>query len=84
MSLNAMSGLSVDNINSLSSPLTMPHVPAVAQSPAAISTAADPTRVPPPAKPPQPFLLVPTEPLSPTVLAELIGRQISLTGPTPG
>jgi hypothetical protein len=28
-------------------------------------------------------LLVPTEPLSPTVLAELIGRQISLTGPTP-
>jgi hypothetical protein len=83
MSLNAMSGLSADNINSLGSALTGPHAPSVAQGPSAISTAAYPTQASSPAKPQQPFLLVPTEPLSPTVLAELIGRQISLTGPTP-
>jgi hypothetical protein len=83
MSLNAMPGLSGDNINSLGSALTMPHAPAVAQSSAASTTAAYPTQASSPAKPQQPFLLVPTEPLSPTVLAELIGRQISLNGPTP-
>ena len=32
----------------------------------------------------QSVLLVPTIPLSPTVLAELIGRQISLDGPSSG
>jgi hypothetical protein len=83
MSLNAMSALSGDNINSLGSPLTTPRATAVAQSPAANTTAAYPTQASSPAKPQEPFLLVPTEPLSPTVLAELIGRQISLTGPSP-
>jgi hypothetical protein len=83
MSLNGVSGLSGDNINSLGSPLTMPQAPAVAQSTAANTTAAYPTQASSPAKPQEPFLLVPTEPLSPTVLAELIGRQISLNGPTP-
>jgi hypothetical protein len=83
MSINATSGLGGDNINSLGSPLTIPQAPAIVQSPAAISTAAYPTQASSPAKPQQPFLLVPTEPLSPTVLAELIGRQLSLNGPSP-
>jgi hypothetical protein len=83
MSLNAISGPSADNINSLGPALTVPHTPAVTQSPAANSTAAFPTQASSSAKPQQPFILVPTEPLSPTVLAELIGRQISLNGPTP-
>jgi hypothetical protein len=82
MTLNAISGPNGDNINSLGSALTLPHTPAVTQSPAANSTAAFPNQASSP-KPQQPFLLVPTEPLSPTVLAELIGRQISLNGPTP-
>jgi hypothetical protein len=34
----------------------------------------------PPPKPTEPFVLVPTEPLTPKVLAELIGRQLGLTG----
>jgi hypothetical protein len=83
MSLNAMSELSGVNMNSLGSALTVPQAPAVAQSPAVKSTAVYPAQASPPVKPQQPFLLVPTEPLSPTVLAELIGRQISLNGPTP-
>ena len=83
MSLNAISGPSGDNINSLGSALSVAHTPAVTQSPAANSTAAFPTQASSAPKPQQPFLLVPTEPLSPTVLAELIGRQISLNGPTP-
>ena len=83
MSLNTMSGLSGVNMNSLGSALTVPQAPAVAQSPAAKSTAVYPPQASSPVKPPQPFLLVPTEPLSPTVLAELIGRQITLNGPTP-
>ena len=82
MYLNAMSELSGVNMNSLGSALTVPQAPAVAQSPAAKSTAVYPPQPSSPVKP-QPFLLVPTEPLSPTVLAELIGRQISLNGPTP-
>ena len=83
MSLNAMSGLSGVNMNSLGSALTVPQAPTAAQSPAAKSTAVYPTQASSPVKPQQPFLLVPTEPLSPTVLAELIGRQITLNGPTP-
>jgi hypothetical protein len=31
-------------------------------------------------KPEQPVLLVPTQPLSPAVLAELVGRQLPLSG----
>ena len=83
MSLNAMSGLSGVNMNSLGSAVTVPQAPTAAQSPAAKSTAVYPTQASSPVKPQQPFLLVPTEPLSPTVLAELIGRQITLNGPTP-
>ncbi len=83
MSINAISGLSGDHINSLGSAVTMPQAPAAIQSSAANATAAYPTQASSPAKPPQPFLLVPTEPLSPTVLAELIGRQLSLNGPPP-
>jgi hypothetical protein len=84
MSLNALSGPGWDNINSLGPTLTVPQAPAATHNPAANSTPAEPTQTPSPDKPPQPFLLVPTVPLSPTVLAELIGRQISLTGPSPG
>jgi hypothetical protein len=43
------------------------------------STGATNTTSPPP-KPNEPFVLVPTEPLTPKVLAELIGRQLGLNG----
>jgi hypothetical protein len=45
-----------------------------------IQAAGAPATSGPATKTPQPFLLVPTEPLTPTVLAELIGRQAPLSG----
>ena len=45
---------------------------------------SEPATAPASPKREQSVLLVPTIPLSPTVLAELIGRQISLDGPSPG
>jgi hypothetical protein len=84
MSINAVSGLSGSDFASLRPSPTVPQVGGVTPRAAATTTAQKPTEAapPPPPKPDQPFILVPTVPLSPTVLAELIGRQFSLTGPS--
>jgi hypothetical protein len=80
MSLNAVSVVSGSEINSVGPSVPVPQVSGVAPSPAATPTSGEPAQAQSPTKPKEPFLLVPTEPLSPTVLAELIGRQLSLNG----
>jgi len=81
MSVDAVSGLSGSDYALLNRSSTVAPARAVTLAPAVTPTAGDPTKVPSPTKPQQPFLLVPTVPLSPTVLAELIGLQFSLNGP---
>ena len=58
----------------------------VSATPASAATQTDPgsATAAPSTHPEPPLLLVPTIPLSPTVLAELVGRQISLNGPAAG
>jgi hypothetical protein len=80
MSLDAVSGLSGSSFAPLNRAPAVTQVAAPTQgSPVtsgasqATASAIDPT------KPSEPLLLVPTQPLSPTVLAELIGRHLSLT-----
>jgi hypothetical protein len=80
MSLITVSGLSRSDANSVGPSATVAQAGGVTPSSAATPTAGTPAQAPSPTKPQQPFLLVPTEPLSPTVLAELIGRQLSLNG----
>ncbi|WP_428542567.1 hypothetical protein [Rhodopila sp.] len=82
--------MSIDTVSAMGGSGYLPpdrtsSLPSVAApSSAGPHTPADPAAADPPAKPEQPFLLVPTIPLSPTVLAELVGRQLSLNGPTAG
>jgi hypothetical protein len=55
---------------------------ATTQAGAAMDTPGGATTALFPAKSGQPLLLVPAEPLSPAVLAELVGRQMLPNGPT--
>jgi hypothetical protein len=89
MSFDAVSGLGGSSLAPLDRASAVTQVAAATQTPAATPAPAaapgePPTPPPSPAKPGQPVLLVPTEPLSPTVLAELVGRRLSLTGPAAG
>jgi hypothetical protein len=54
----------------------------VTQIPGVTQATGDPATKAPLPKPAQPFILVPTEPLTAAVLAELIGRQPPLNGGT--
>ena len=75
--VSAMGGTAYPPLDRISS-----VTPVSATSSAGTQTSTNLPTADPPAKPQQPFLLVPTIPLSPTVLAELVGRQLSLNGPT--
>jgi len=61
------------------------QVPGVTQIPGVTQVTGNPATNAPPPKPAPPFILVPTEPLTAAVLAELIGRQPPLNeGTAPG
>jgi hypothetical protein len=83
MPINAWSGLSGSDFASLSRASAVNQVRAAAPSPAATAkdTSTDPSESSLPPKPEQPVLLVPIIPLSPAVLAELVGYHLSLTWP---
>jgi hypothetical protein len=82
MSFDAISGLSGSNVTLPDRTQMAPQV-AAATMPQAATQGEEPT-APSLTKPGQPILLVPTQPLSPTVLAELVGRQLSLSVPSIG
>jgi hypothetical protein len=82
MFIDGVSGVSGSGSASLSQASAVTQVSASAQTAATTQASGQPTTAASAPKPVQPFLLVPTEPLSPTVLAELIGHQLSLNGPT--
>jgi hypothetical protein len=92
MSLDAVSGISGSSLASLdrSSTVTQAAPPAPGSGPTqalgatrasgavqASGASGTPTQAPMQA---QPLLLIPTEPLTPRVLAELIGLQVPLSG----
>lgn len=79
MSINSLPGLS----SSIAAPVgnyATGTLASAAQATAAKQASPAPKAEPPPPKTAQPFVLVPTEPLTPKVLAELIGRQLGLNG----
>ncbi|WP_428491375.1 hypothetical protein [Rhodopila sp.] len=77
--------MSIDTVSATGGTAYPPLDRAASVTPvSATSSAGTETSTNPPAEPKQPFLLVPTIPLSPTVLAELVGRQLSLNGPVAG
>jgi hypothetical protein len=83
MSVDAVSGLSGSTFAPLNRAPAVTQVSAATQTPVATRSgvpaqASGETTAAAPAKPAQPLLLVPTQPLSPTVLAELVGRHLSL------
>jgi hypothetical protein len=82
MSFDAISGLSGSNVTPHDRAQAVPQFAAATMTQAA-TQGEQPTALSL-AKPGQPILLVPTQPLSPTVLAELVGRQLSLSGPPVG
>jgi hypothetical protein len=79
MSVDAVSGLSGSTLAPLNRAPAVTQVSAAGQTPVATQASGE-TTPPAPVKPAQPLLLVPTQPLSPTVLAELVGRHLSLNG----
>jgi hypothetical protein len=78
MSFDVISGLSGSNVTPHDRTAVVPQVAAATMTPAA-AQGEQPT-APSLTKPEQPVLLVPTQPLSPAVLAELVGRQLPLSG----
>jgi hypothetical protein len=82
MSFDAVSGLGGSNVTPHDRTHGVPQVAAATMTQAA--TQREQPTAPSLAKPIQPILLVPTEPLSPTVLAELVGRQLSPSGTSVG
>jgi hypothetical protein len=79
MSVDAVSGLSGSAFAPLNRAPAVTQVSAATKTPVATQASGE-TTSPAPAKPAQPLLLVPAQPLSPSVLAELIGRHLSLHG----
>ena len=82
MSFDAVSGLNGSSPTPHDRVAAVPQVPMPTQTQAA--TQPEQPAAPSLTKPGQPVLLVPTQPLSPTVLAELVGRHLSLIGPSAG
>jgi hypothetical protein len=78
MSFDAVSGLSGSSFAPLNRAPAVTPVSAPTQSSPATSGSALSASATDPTKSAQPLLLVPTQPLSPTVLAELVGRHLSL------
>jgi hypothetical protein len=90
MSFDVVSGIGgsnfapLDRTNAISQPNAVTassELPTsqTSQAGAAQATGTSVSAINPP-KAAQPFLLVPTEPLTPAVLAELVGRQAPLSG----